>query len=68
MTQVTIPDQDLASFKESMASAEIKTWRVFIKNNAADAAFFANLNPPQGAGEFHTSNRADGRLDVFLFF
>ena len=68
MTQITIPEQDLASFKESMATAEVKIWRVFIRNNAQDAANFANLQPAQGAGEFHTSNRADGRLDVFLFF
>jgi hypothetical protein len=53
--------------KQSIAVAA-KTWHYFLRASTADAAQFANQNPPQGAGEALFSVRDDGRVDTFLYF
>ncbi len=64
---MTVTDQEAAQFKESLATLEVKTWRVTVRPTPASAAAFLNLPPAQVAGEAMVSNRSDGQVDVYFF-
>lgn len=67
MSQSTVSPAEAETKKNAAAVAQ-KTWQYFLRSDPADAARFANVNPPQGAGEAVFSVRDDGQVDTFLFF
>jgi len=62
----TISDEDTQAKQAVGAAAKI--WRYFLRASPANAVAFANLDPPQGAGEAVFSVRDNGQTDTFLYF
>ncbi len=63
---MTISQNEASSHKNSLA-AVTRTWHVLTFATAADAVYFVNLPPAQGAGEVSFSYRPDGRVDLMYF-
>ena len=53
---------------QAAAAGAGAVWRVFNFSTVADAINFANLTPPQGAGEFGVTSDPAGGFDGYYFY